>query len=83
MSLIEKIFDFLEKHLPGLMVAFGLGYKIAKKKNKEEKIKAAKLELENALLKNKESVRTRFDGMSDSDVVNSITSPGENDKPDT
>lgn len=81
-DLLNKIFDFLEQKMPGLLVAFGLGYRLAKKKDHADKVKIEQLELENDLLKNKEIVRHKFDGMSDADVINEFLSTGSDDKPD-
>lgn len=75
-EVIDKILDFLKDHLPGLLVAIGVGYKIGKGKTRKLEIRAAQSELENALFKNKEIVRHNNDGLSANDIIDDAIRKG-------
>lgn len=80
MSFWEKLLEFVEKHLANILVAFGIGYKIGRKKNQEFETKADKLEYENELLKNKEIVRSLNDGKPPSDIIDDVIRSGSGHK---
>jgi|GEM_PF-4996178 len=73
MSFLDKFLALLEKHLPTFLLAFGLGRSMSKKKNRDLEIEKQRLEIDNALFKNKETINNRFDGMSNSDVIDAVS----------
>lgn len=68
----EKLFDWLERHLPSILLAFGLGYREGQEKKDEAEKKLLQVELEKRLAENALEVEKKNSGKSDSDVIREI-----------
>lgn len=72
MQILNRILEWLEKYLPGLIVAFGLGYKKGKSEELNLRKEILDLETKQKRLKNQNAVEKKYTNMSDADVVDSI-----------
>jgi hypothetical protein len=72
----QRFFDFLEKHLPGLLAAFGIGYKVGAQKVEELSDEVEKLKLEKSLSDNKVKENEKNASKSSRDLVNDAISEG-------
>ena len=75
--IVEKILDWLSKHLPPILAAFGFGYKMGQSGEADAKKELIKKEIELETEKNKNKVLTDNIGKSDSDVIADILSDRE------
>lgn len=75
---LNKLLDWLENNLPGLLLAFGVGFKDGQRCNEALKKKLLEEETKRKLLEEELAATKAFDGVSDSDIVNKIA--GRNDK---
>jgi len=66
---VGQILDWLSKHLPPILAAFGVGYKLGQSGEADAKKELFKKELELEKAKNINRVHEKFDGMSDADIV--------------
>lgn len=69
---VGQILDWLSKHLPPILAAFGLGYKMGQAGEADAKKELIKKELELETEKNKNKVLNDNLGKSDSDVIADI-----------
>lgn len=74
---VEKILDWLSKHLPPILAAFGVGYKMGQSGEAAAKKELIKKELELETERNKNKVLTENIGKSDADIVADILSDRE------
>lgn len=74
---VEKILDWLSKHLPPILAAFGVGYKMGQSGEANAKKELIKKEIELETEKNKNKVITENLGKSDADIVADILSDRE------
>lgn len=74
---VEKILDWLSKHLPPILAAFGIGYKMGQSGEANAKKELIKKEIELETEKNKNKVLTENIGKSDADIVADILSDRE------
>lgn len=74
---VEKILDWLSKHLPPILAAFGVGYKMGQAGEADAKKELLKKEIELETEKNKNKVLTDNLGKSDADIVADILSDRE------
>lgn len=65
----QRFFDFVEKHLPGLLLAFGLGHRLAEKKVEALKKENMDLKLEKELAENRSKVVEDNKHKSNSDII--------------
>lgn len=77
---VQAILDWLSKHLPPILAAFGVGYKTGQEGEAAAKKELLKKEHELELEKNKTKIFTENAGKSDSDVVNDIFSNSSDKK---
>lgn len=77
---VKAVLDWLSKHLPPILAAFGIGYKMGQKGEAEAKKNLLKKEHELELEKNKTKVLTENAGKSDADIVDGIFSDGSGKK---
>lgn len=75
--IVEKILDWLSKHLPPILAAFGVGYKMGQSGEANAKKELIKKEIELETEKNKNKVITENLGKSDADVIADILSDRE------
>lgn len=75
--IVEKILDWLSKHLPPILAAFGVGYKMGQSGEANAKKELIKKEIELETEKNKNKVITENLGKSDADIVADILSDRE------
>lgn len=73
---LDRLFDLLEKYLPGFIVGLGVGYKRGRQGAKETKGKLLEQELETELVKNELKVVKDNLGRSDGDVISDAISEG-------
>ena len=74
---VEKILDWLSKHLPPILAAFGVGYKMGQAGEADAKKELLKKEIELETEKNKNKVLNDNLGKSDADVIADIISDRE------
>lgn len=69
LEVLNRILDWIEKHLPGLLLAFTLGFKRGAKKTEEleEKLIDSKLELEKE--KNRRALLEANKGLDDLGII--------------
>jgi hypothetical protein len=70
--IVGQILDWLSKHLPPILAAFGVGYKMGQAGEASAKVELIKKEIELETEKNKNKVLTDNLGKSDADVVADI-----------
>ena len=73
---VKAVLDWLSKHLPPILAAFGIGYKMGQKGEAEAKKNLLKKEHELELEKNKTKILTENLGKSDADIVDGIFGDG-------
>ena len=73
---VQAILDWLSKHLPPILAAFGIGYKMGQKGEADAKKQLLKKEHDIELERNKTKVLTENLGKSDADIVDGIFSDG-------
>lgn len=76
-SFWDRFFNYLEKYLPGLLVAFGLGHKLQQNRVREALRIADELRLEAEKAKNKASVMEANSGLTYADIVDRAIKRGE------
>jgi len=69
---IDRLFLFLERILPGLLGAFGLGLYVANAKTRKAEKLLNQALLEKELAENETEIGKRFNGLSDDDVIRSV-----------
>lgn len=74
---VEKILDWLSKHLPPILAAFGIGYKMGQSGEANAKKELIKKEIELETEKNKNKILIENIGKSDADIVADILSDRE------
>jgi len=75
--IVGQILDWLSKHLPPILAAFGVGYKMGQAGEADAKKELLKKEIELETEKNKNKVLTDNLGKSDADIVADILSDRE------
>jgi len=73
---VQAILDWLSKHLPPILAAFGIGYKLGQEGEAAAKKELFKKELELEKEKNINKVHQEFDGKSDADIILGAASSG-------
>ncbi len=68
-TFVDRIFDWLEKTLPGLLAAFGVGYKMGSEESEKLKGELAKKEVQLKETQIDLQVEKEFAGKSDRDVI--------------
>jgi hypothetical protein len=58
-KVVDRVLGWLENHLPGLLAAFGLGYKVGSSESNELKKKLSNTELKKEYLENEIAVKDR------------------------
>jgi len=72
LAIVNRILDWVERHLPGLLLAFGIGFREGTKKNDELEKKLIEEETKRKLLENEVRVEKEYSNKSSSDVVNEL-----------
>lgn len=67
--ILDKLFQFIKEVLPGLLASFGLGYKAGAKDSQKLKENITDLELKLKHKENEDAIEKEFEGLSDSDVI--------------
>lgn len=75
--IVSQILDWLSKHLPPILAAFGFGYKMGQSGEANAKKELIKKEIELETEKNKNKVITENIDKSDADIVADILSDRE------
>lgn len=74
--MLKRLLDWLEKYLPGLLLAFGIGYKEGREELEKLEKKLLESETKRKLLENELVVREVFAGKSSDDVIRDILRAG-------
>ena len=72
MEVLNRILEWIEKHLPGILLAFGLGYRQGREESEELKKKLLAEETKRKLLENEVSIEKAHSGKSSRDVVDEL-----------
>lgn len=73
----DRFFDYLEKYLPGLLVAFGLGHRLSQNKVREAQRIADEAKLAAEKARNKAGVMEAARGLTYADIVDQAIKRGE------
>ena len=73
----ERFFQFVEKVLPGLLMAFGLGHKVGSNEKEKLKRQAREKDLIIEKFNNKRRISKYLDSKSDKELIGSAIKRGE------
>lgn len=79
-SFWKALFDWIAARLPGLLAAFGFGYKFGQRKVEELKTENAKISLELEKQRNEDEVSEKYDGRSSSDIIHDAIESSRREK---
>lgn len=82
--MLKEFLEWLERVLPGLFVAFNIGFKVGESGKIKAQNESLKASLDLALKENEIDIKKKFDSMSHDELIDSVLGNGHGcEKPDS